>query len=104
MNVLQKGGLEPLTKVPNFKYTFNENRKLFIGYIYPYAEYFINCVTSMPFNSYTYDANCEYIIDNTQNSYNPNSEYKNVENNFEILQEKLAITNNNNNELENTFF
>jgi hypothetical protein len=61
MNTLQKGGLEPLAKVPNFKYTFNEERKLFIGYIYPYAEYFINCVTSIPFSYYTYNANCEYI-------------------------------------------
>lgn len=61
MNMLQKGGLEPLTRVPNFKYTFNEKRKIFIGYIYPYAEYFISCVTSMPFNSYTYNGNCEYI-------------------------------------------
>lgn len=58
---LQKGGLEPLVKVPNFKYTFNEKRKVFIGYIYPYAEYFINCVTSIPFSSYSYNANCEYI-------------------------------------------
>jgi hypothetical protein len=32
------------------------------------------------------------------------SNYKNVENNFEILQEKLSITNNNNNELEDSFF
>ena len=59
--MLQKGGLEPLTRVPNFKYTFNEKRKIFIGYIYPYAEHFIGCVTSIPFNSYTYNGNCEYI-------------------------------------------
>ena len=85
MNVLQKGGLEPLTKVPNFKYTFNEKRKIFIGYIYPYAEYFINCVTSMPFNSYTYNGNCEYTTDETSNNYNPNSEYKNVENKTQII-------------------
>ena len=61
MNRLQKGGLDPLSKVPYFKYTFNEKRKLFIGYIYPYADYFINCVTSIPYHSYSYDANCEYI-------------------------------------------
>lgn len=61
MNIWQKGGLEPLTNVPNFKYTFNEKRKTFIGFIYPYAEYFINCVSSIPFKSYYYNANCEYI-------------------------------------------
>jgi hypothetical protein len=61
MNKLQKGGLDPLIKVPSFKYTFNEKRKLFIGYLYPYAEYFINCVTSIPFNSYSYNGECEYI-------------------------------------------
>ena len=68
MNLLQKGGLEPLTKVPKFKYTFDEKRKIFIGHLYPYAEYFIRCVTSMPFNSYTYNGNCEYILfeDKTQ--------------------------------------
>ena len=70
MNKLQKGGLDPLTKVPNFKYTINEKRKLFIGYLYPYADYFISCVTSLPFNSYSYNANCEYI---------------NVENNTQIV-------------------
>ena len=62
MNKIQKGGLDPLAKVPKFKYTFNEKRKLFIGYIYPYSEYFINCVTAIPFSSYSYnDAGCEYI-------------------------------------------
>ena len=62
---LQEGGLDPLHKVPKFKYTFNEERKLFIGYLYPYADYFINCVTSMPFDSYSFSGNCEYI------HYNP---------------------------------
>ena len=42
---IQTGGLEPLLKVPNFKYTFNLTRKLFIGYVYPYADYFINSIT-----------------------------------------------------------
>ena len=57
----QKGGLDVLSKVPKFKYTFNEKRKLFIGTLYPYAEYFLNCVTQIPFNSYAYNGNCEYI-------------------------------------------
>ena len=57
----QKGGLEPLSKVPSFKYTSEKKRKLFIGNLYPYAEYFINCVNSIPFNSYSYNGNCEYI-------------------------------------------
>ena len=50
----QLGGIEPLAKVPNFKYTFNESRKLFINTIYPYAEYFLFCVTKIPFNTYYY--------------------------------------------------
>jgi len=86
MNILQKGGLEPLIKVPNFKYTFDEKRKLFIGYIYPYAEYFINCVTSMPLNSYTYNGNCEYI-DETEDTSNPISKYTNVENKIQIVSQ-----------------
>jgi hypothetical protein len=56
-----KGGLEPLTKVPIFKYTSNEKRKLFIGNLYPYAEYFINGVNSIPFDSYSYDGKSEYF-------------------------------------------
>jgi len=58
--VTQKGGLEPLIKLPKFKYTFNEKRKIFIGYIYPYSEYFIKCVTSIPFNNYTYNSETKY--------------------------------------------
>ena len=64
----QNGGLDPLLKLPSFKYTFNEKRKLLIGYIYPYSDYFINCVTSLPFQDYYYNDMCEYINieDNTQ--------------------------------------
>ena len=64
MNIIkltQKGGLEPLEIVPKFKYTFNEERKLFISYVYPYAPYLINCITTIPFSSYSYNGNCEYI-------------------------------------------
>ena len=57
----QKGGLEPMSTVPKFKYTFNEERKIFIGYIYPYAPYLISCVSTIPFDSYSYKGNCEYI-------------------------------------------
>uniref|UniRef100_A0A6C0IRE3 Uncharacterized protein n=1 Tax=viral metagenome TaxID=1070528 RepID=A0A6C0IRE3_9ZZZZ len=58
---IQTGGLEPLLKVPNFKYTFNLTRKLFIGYVYPYADYFINSITNIPFEQYSYTGNTEYI-------------------------------------------
>jgi hypothetical protein len=64
----QKGGLDTLVKVPIFKYTFNEKRKLFIGYLYPYAEYFVNCVRSIPFDSYSYHAECEYIDNEDENN------------------------------------
>lgn len=51
----QLGGIDPLDKVPNFKYTFNEPRKLLIGTIYPYAGYFLDLVTKIPFDSYVYN-------------------------------------------------
>jgi hypothetical protein len=65
----QKGGLEPMITVPKFKYTFNEERKLFIGYVYPYSPYLISCITTIPFTSYSYKGNTEYINieNNTQN-------------------------------------
>jgi len=54
----QKGGLEPLIKVPtnkDFKYTLNENRKLWIRAIYPYIDIFLQCIREIPFQSYSYD-------------------------------------------------
>lgn len=63
MNIIQKGGLDPLIKVPKFKYTFNEGRKLLIGTIYPYADYLIECVVKMPYESYSYNGFCECPID-----------------------------------------
>ena len=62
----QKGGLEPMATVPNFKYTFNEERKIFIGYVYPYAPYLISCITTIPFSSYSYEGTSEYI--NSENN------------------------------------
>ena len=57
----QNGGLEPLNMLPEFKYTFDEERKIFISHIYPYADYFIKCVTDIPFNTYSYNGPCELI-------------------------------------------
>jgi hypothetical protein len=54
MNNILKGGLEPIGPIPTFKYTFNEDRKLFIGAIYSYAPYLIACITGIPFDSYSY--------------------------------------------------
>ena len=63
----QYGGLEPLLKVPKFKYTFDKKRKLFIGYVYPYADHFINFITSIPYEKYSYTGNCEYYEINEDN-------------------------------------
>ena len=64
-----KGGLETLGKVPKFKYTFNRERRLFIGYLYPYSDYFINCITNIRFDSYSYNSECEYINFNNKTQY-----------------------------------
>jgi hypothetical protein len=60
-NIFQKGGFEPFMKLPEFKYTFDENRKTFVSHIYPFADYFIKCVTSIPFDTYSYKGPCELI-------------------------------------------
>ena len=59
----QLGGIDPLDKVPNFKYTFNEPRKLLIGTIYPYAGYFLDLVTKIPFDSYVYSGENDLFFD-----------------------------------------
>lgn len=57
----QHGGLEPLLKLPKFKYTFHQERKTFISHVYSYAPYLLSCITSIPFHSYSYKGNCEYL-------------------------------------------
>lgn len=54
----QKGGLEPLIKVPtnkDFKYTLDQNRKLWIRAIYPYIDVFLQSIREIPFQTYSYD-------------------------------------------------
>ena len=54
----QKGGLEPLIKVPtnkDFKYTLNQDRKLWIRAIYPYIDIFLQSIREIPFQTYSYD-------------------------------------------------
>jgi len=51
----QKGGLEPLLMVPKFKYTFDEERKLFINCLYPYSDIFLNTIREIPWNNYSYN-------------------------------------------------
>ena len=61
MSSYKIGGFEPLGRVPAFKYTFNEPRKLFVGVLYPYAEYFINSIVQIPFGEYTYSGETEIL-------------------------------------------
>jgi hypothetical protein len=63
----QYGGLEPLKKTPDFKYTFNEERKLFISSLYPYADYFLRTITKIPFHNYSFKGECEYRNEETEN-------------------------------------
>jgi hypothetical protein len=58
----QLGGIDPLMNVPVFKYTFNEPRKLLVGTIYPYGEYFLNLVITIPFNSYSYNGEIDLLV------------------------------------------
>ena len=54
------GGFDPLSKVPPFKYTQNEERKMFIGHMYPYADYLINIIQQIKTDSYRYEGECWY--------------------------------------------
>lgn len=69
MNKSQSGGSDPLNKVPKFKYTSSEERKLFVGTLYPYADHLIKCVHTIPYSSYSYDGECEYILEDIDNKY-----------------------------------
>jgi hypothetical protein len=57
---LQKGGWDVLSLVPPFKYTISNERRLFVNTIYPYAEYFLNCIDRINFDSYSFNGKCEY--------------------------------------------
>ena len=83
MNI-QKGGVDPLLKVPTFKYTMNIQRKGFINVIYPYSVYFLDTLNEIDFSSYSYHGDCEYTgeVDNDQ-QFTPSevmiaSEYKDL--------------------------
>jgi len=57
------GGIKPLInqiKPNDFKYTFNKERQIWIMNVYPFADTFINVVRDMPWNSYSYNGNCEF--------------------------------------------
>jgi hypothetical protein len=57
----QKGGLEPLLLVPKFKYTFDEERKLFINCLYPYSDIFLNTIREINWNTYSYEGPIDII-------------------------------------------
>lgn len=53
---VQKGGtLEPVQKVPTFRYTVNEGRKAWTSALYPYAPYFFNIVKEIPWDDFQYE-------------------------------------------------
>ena len=92
MNI-QKGGLDPLLKVPTFKYTMNIQRKGFINVIYPYSVYFLDTLNKIDFSSYSYDGACEYIIAKVDNDqqFTPSEEII-VSDYEDILQVTNQIT------------
>jgi hypothetical protein len=57
----QKGGLDALLMVPKFKYTFDEERKLFINCLYPYSDYFLNMIREINWNAYSYNGPIDVV-------------------------------------------
>ena len=92
MNI-QKGGVDPLLKVPTFKYTTSIDRQRFINAIYPYSVYFLDTLNKIDFSSYSYDGACEYIIAKVDNDqqFTPSEEII-VSDYEDILQVTNQIT------------
>lgn len=57
----QKGGVFPLRRLPPFKYTINEERKQFVGHLYPYSDYFLKCVNDVRLDDFRFEGECEYL-------------------------------------------
>jgi hypothetical protein len=88
----QNGGLLKNIKPTDFKYTLNEQRRIWIMNMYPNADIFLNSVIEIPFNKYTYDGPCEYTITESSSSFNPNK--KNTSNNNEIVIRNINTLSN----------
>jgi hypothetical protein len=56
----QRGGLDPLRRLPPFKYTTSEKRKAFVGTLYPYADYLLQCTQGVEGENYEYDGPVMY--------------------------------------------
>lgn len=52
---MRGGTLEPLQKVPAFKYTQSSQRKIWTSAMYPYAPYFFSLLNEIPWSSYVYE-------------------------------------------------
>jgi len=89
MNI-QKGGVDPLLKVPTFKYTTSIDRQRFINAIYPYSVYFLDTLNEIDFSSYSYDGLCEYTSVGAR--FRPPSEEIIVSDYEDILQVTNQIT------------
>lgn len=87
MNI-QKGGVDPLLKVPTFKYTTSIARQRFINAIYPYSVYILDTLNEIDFSSYSYNGLCEY----TSVRIRPQSEEIIVSDYEDILQDTNQIT------------
>ena len=87
MNI-QKGGVDPLLKVPTFKYTTSIDRQRFINAIYPYSVYILDTLNEIDFSSYSCSGPCEY----TSVRIRPPSEEIIVSDYEDILQVTNQIT------------
>jgi hypothetical protein len=57
----QRGGLDPLRRVPPFKYTTLETRKALVGHVYPYADYLLQCVQGINLDEYDFEGLVTYL-------------------------------------------
>ena len=69
--MITTGGYEPLSRIiksQDFKYTFNESRKIWTTSLYPFADLFISLVKEINWNSYTYNGEND-VCDEEKNNY-----------------------------------
>ena len=67
----QRGGLDPLRRVPPFKYTTLETRKALVGHVYPYADYLLQIIQDINVDEYDFEGIVTYLDYNDEKEGEP---------------------------------
>jgi hypothetical protein len=64
-----------LIKNSNFKYTSNKNRKKFVTHLFPYGNYIIDLIQSIPWKSYKYNGKMNLWYEDADGTYKADEKY-----------------------------